>query len=71
MEWKLCAAVVNFWLKRGVVLHNALNRLRVGRGTGTDTLEDKLDQQLSCLSHETLFQVSLEILKSYDSLDRG
>ena len=30
VEWKVCAEVVNFRLKRGVVLHDALHRFRVG-----------------------------------------
>ena len=37
--WKVCAVVVNCWLKRSVVLHNALHGFRVGRGKGTATLE--------------------------------
>ena len=28
VAWKVCASVVNFWLKRGVVLHEALHRFR-------------------------------------------
>ena len=32
--WKVCAVVVNFWLKRRVVLHDTLHRFRAGRGTG-------------------------------------
>ena len=57
MSWKVFAVVVNFWLKRGAVLHDALP-------------EAKLDQQLALLAHKLLFQVLLEIRKVYDSLDR-
>ena len=52
-------------------MHNALHRFRGGRGTGTATLETKLAQQLTGLSHELLFQVFFDIRKAYDSLDRG
>ena len=52
-------------------MHNALHRFRVGQGTGTATLEAKLDQQLSGLSQKPLFRVFLDIRKLYDSLDRG
>ena len=44
VAWKVCATVVNFRLRRGVVLHDALNGFRGGRGTGTTTLESKLAQ---------------------------
>ena len=71
VEWNICATVVNFWLRRGVVLHNALHGFRGGRRTGTATLEDKLSQQLAGLAHEPLFQVFLYIRKAYDSLDRS
>ena len=42
--WKVCAAVANFWLKRSVTLHDALNGFRAGRGMGSETLEAKLAQ---------------------------
>ena len=35
---------------------------------GTATLEAKLDQYLAGLAHELLFQVFLDVYKSYDSL---
>ena len=38
VAWKVCAVVVNFWLNRGVVLHDALHRFIGGRGTGMATL---------------------------------
>ena len=63
-------AVVNFQLKSGVVLHNALHRLIGGWVSGTDTLEAKLAQYIAGLSHKPLFQVFLDIRKTCDSLDR-
>ena len=38
---------------------------------GTETLGEKLTQQLVGLAHDPLFQVFLDVRKSYDSLDRG
>ena len=70
MAWKVCATVVNFWLRRGVILHDNLNGFRGGRRTGTATLKAKLDQQLAGLAHDPLFQVFLDIRKAYESLDR-
>ena len=61
--WKVCAVVVNFQLKRSVIMHDALHGLRAGRGTGTATLEAKLVQQLVGISHEHLFQWFLYVHK--------
>ena len=41
---KVCATVVNCWLKMSVTLQNALHGFRVGRGMGMETLEAKLVQ---------------------------
>ena len=71
VAWKVCATVVKCWLRRGVVLHDALHGFRGRRGTGKATLESKLDQQLAGLAHEPPFQVFLDTRKAYDSLDRG
>ena len=76
MACKVCKAVVNCRLKRGIVLNDALHGFRVERfiveqGTGTATLEANLDQHLDGLAHKPLFQLSLDIRKEYDSLDRG
>ena len=57
VAWKICAAVVNFWLKRKFVLHDALHGFRVVQGTGTATLEANLDQQLVGISHKPVFRV--------------
>ena len=69
--WKVCAAVVNFRLKRSVILHDALHGFRSGRDMGTATLEAKMAQHLVGLAHEPLFQVFLDIRKAYNSLYRG
>ena len=34
-------------------------------------MEEKLAQKLAGIAHEPLFQVFLDVLKAYDSLDRG
>ena len=65
--WKVCAVVVNFQLKRSVVIHDALHGFRTGRGTGA--IEAKLAQQLAGITHEPIFRVFLYVRKAYDFLD--
>ena len=62
--------VLNTRLKKGVDLHNELNRFWEVRGTGMETLEANLAHQLDVLYHEPLFQVFLYVRKAYDSLER-
>ena len=66
--WKVCSVVTCFWLKRSVLLHNTLRGLIEGRGTGTETLEVNLSQQLAGLAHKPLFQFLLAVWKAYESL---
>ena len=55
--WKVCATVVNCRLRQEVVLHDDLHRFIGGRGKDTATLEAKLSQQITGLTHKPLFQV--------------
>ena len=63
--------MVDFRLKRSVMLYDALHGFRAGRCAGIATLEAKLAQQLVGISHKPLFQIFLDVRKAYDSLDRG
>ena len=58
VAWKVCTAVVNFRLKRGVVLHEALKSFIEGWEKGTATLEANMAQHLSGFAHEPLYQFS-------------
>ena len=58
--------VVNCWLKRSVILHDALHAFRAGRGTVTATLEEKLVHKLVGIAHKPLFQVFLDVQNAYD-----
>ena len=58
VAWKVCTAVVNFRLKRGVVLHEALKRFIEGWEKGTATLEANMAQHLSGFAQEPLYQFS-------------
>ena len=39
--------MVNYHLKNSVVLHGTLHGFREGQGTGTDTLEAKMEQNMA------------------------
>ena len=69
--WKVCTSIVNIRLQSSIVLHDILHGFRHGRGTGTAIIEDKLDQQLAGIVHKSLFQVYIDVMKAYYSLDRG
>ena len=62
--------MVNFYLKRSIMFHNALHGFIEGRGAVTAALEAKLAQQLAGILHKPLVQVFLDARKSYDLLDR-
>ena len=52
--WKVVVAIINIRLKASIAFHDFLRRFRVGRGTGTATLEAKLLQKLATLREEVL-----------------
>ena len=54
-----------------ITLYDASHGFRQGKWVVTVTMEAKLAQQLTIIFHEPLFQVFLDVWKSYDSLDRG
>ena len=43
---KVCTSIVNSWLQSSILLHDVLHGFRQGRGTGTEIMEAKLEQQL-------------------------
>ena len=61
--------MVNCSLKGSVMLYVTLHGFREGRGMGTEALVTNLEEQLSGLAHEPLFQDFLDVHKAYDSLD--
>ena len=55
--WKLCASTMNNRLRFPIIPHESLYSFIQGRGTGTSTLEAKMDQELVGICHETTLQV--------------
>ena len=65
------AEILHCQLTASITYHNVLHGFRVGRGTGTATLEAKLLQQLAALREEVLYMIFLDLYKAYDALDRS
>ena len=68
--WKVFSLIMNNRLHYDITLHDAPDGCRKSQGIGTDTLEEKLVQQLAGICREPLFQVLLDVRKSYALLDR-
>ena len=62
---------MNNRLQNYITLHDALHGFRQWRGVWTSNVEENMAQQLAGLAHEPLFQVFIDIQKSYNFLDRG
>ena len=62
--------IINNRLSTTITIHDALHGFRQRRGTGTSILKVKLVQQLAGILQKPLFQVFLDVKKSYDSLDQ-
>ena len=65
----VCASIVKNRLQSTTILHDVLHRFRQGRGTGTAIMEENMEHQPAGVIHEPLFQVFIDVQKSYDSLD--
>ena len=69
--WKSVAAILHLRLTTAITYHDFLHGFRVGRGTGTATLEAKLFQQLAVMREEVLYVIFLDLTKAYDALERS
>ena len=68
--WKMIINIINAHLRASISIHDALHGFRQVRGIITATLEDKLVQKFVGICHEPLFQVFLDVKKSYNLLNR-
>lgn len=67
--WKAVSAIINSRLQESIPLHDALHGFRKCRGTGTASLDAKLQMQLSHIRGVPLYQIFLDLSKAYDMLD--
>ena len=69
--WKVVAAILNIWITASITYHDFLRGFRIGRGTGTATLEAKLLQKLVALRGEVLHVIFLDLHMAYGAFDRS
>jgi hypothetical protein len=69
--WKVCSSIINNRLQQSVEFHEALHGFREYRGTGTASLDAKLQMQLAQIRGIPLYQIFLDLSKAYDMLDRN
>ena len=63
--------IIDACIKKTVVFHDVLHIFLVGRGMGKSIMELNIVQELASLDQDPLFLVLLDLIKSYDNLDRG
>ena len=68
--WKKFTGVINQQIRAAVQFNDVLHGLQTGLGMGTFSLEAKFLQQLTETREEVLYEVSLELRKAYDALER-
>jgi hypothetical protein len=69
--WKVCSAIINKRLQQSITFHELLHGFRTEHGTGTASLDAKLQMQLSHIRGIPLYQIFLDLSKAYDTMDRG
>ena len=67
---KTMSSILNRRLMEVIRFHDVLQGFRAYHGTGTDSLDAKIIQQLTPMREEFLFNVFLDLQKSYDALYR-
>jgi exonuclease III len=68
--WKICSSIINKRLQEGIPFHESLHGFRPGLGTGTASLQAKLQIQLAHIRSVPIYQIFLDLSKAYDTLDR-
>jgi hypothetical protein len=66
---KVISKIMYFWMKQGIDVDDSIHGFRAERGTITANIEAKLQIQLSCVRHQTLYQVFIDLVNAYDTMD--
>ena len=66
----MVVVILNCRLRVDITLHDIIQKLRASCSTGTNSLESKLFQQLTYMGEEVLYEIFMDLIKSYDALYR-
>jgi hypothetical protein len=69
--WKVCSSIINKCLQESIQFHDLLHGFRKGRGTGTASIDAKLQMQHAHIRGIPLYQIFFDLSKAYDTLDRN
>ena len=69
--WKLMTVIINLFLTTSIDFHGVLHGFWAGCGIGTTSLEDKLIHQIMSMRSEVLYEIFMDLYKSYKALGRG
>ena len=69
--WKAVVVILTRHFTAFITYQDSLNGFRGGCGTGTDTLEVKMIQQVTAMKKAVLHAIFLDLHKAYNSLDRS
>ena len=67
--WKMVTEIMNFFLMVVIQFHNTLHGFRIVGGTGTTSCEAKLLQQLMDMMEKVIYEIFVDLDKTYGSLD--
>ena len=70
VPWKAITILLNLRLMVAISFHDILHRFRAGRRKWTANFEDKLLKQLTSMKYALLFEVFLNLQKTYYALDQ-
>ena len=69
--WKLGMVILNFCLTTSIDFHDVFHGFWAGRGIGSTSLEAKLIHQLMAMRLEGLYEIFMDLYKSYEALYMG
>ena len=69
--WKVITIIIDKRMADSIEFHDILNGFIAQRGTDKSTLKAELLQKIMVLRQELLYNIFVDIHKSYDAMDWG
>jgi hypothetical protein len=64
VAWKIISAIIDTRINFVIEFHDSLHGFRPKRGTGTATIEARLQMQLSHVRQQTNYQIFIDMVKA-------